>query len=53
MSEVKKKDTTMMSVKKKDTTMMSVNCMFMSIDIILMSFFVNFGHFSHHFLVIL
>ena len=42
----------MFKVKKKDTTATSTNCVLMSIDVILVSFFVNFGHISHRFLVI-
>ena len=39
----------MSKVKKKDTRVMSINCMFMSVDVILVIFFVNFGHFSQFF----
>ena len=40
-------------VKKKDTRARSINCVFMSIDVVLVSFFVDFGHISHHFPVFL
>ena len=43
----------MSKVKKKDTRTTSINCVFMSIEVVLVSFFVNFGHFSHRFLQIL
>ena len=44
----------MLKVKKKYTRVMSSKCVFMSIDVVLVSFFfVKFGHFSHCFLVIL
>ena len=39
----------MSKVKKKDTEATSTNSMFMSIDVVLVSFFVNFGHISHLF----
>ena len=43
----------MFKVKKKDTRAMSINCVFMSIDIVLESFFVHFGDISDHLLVFL
>ena len=39
--------------KKKDTSATSINFGFMSIDIVLLSFFVNFGHILHYFPVFL
>ena len=38
---------------KKETRAASTNCIFMLIDVILVSFFVNFGHISCRFLVFL
>ena len=43
----------MFKVKKKDARVTSANCIFISIDIGLVSFFVNFGHISHRFLIFL
>ena len=43
----------MVKVKKEDTRATSTNCMFMSTDAVLVSFFVNFGHISQRFLVFL
>ena len=43
----------MLLVKKKIHQAMSTNWMFMSIHVFLVSFFVNFGHISHRFLVFL
>ena len=43
----------MFKVKKKDTRDTSTNCVFMSIGIVLVSFFVNFGPISLRFLVFL
>ena len=43
----------MFKVKKKDNRVTLTNCVFMSIDIVLVSFFVDFGHISHRFLVFL
>ena len=43
----------MSKVKKKDTRAMSINCVLMSIGVVLVSFFVNFGHFFDCFLVII
>ena len=36
----------MFNVKKKDTRTVSTNCVFMFIDVVLVPFFVNFGHFT-------
>ena len=36
----------MLKVKKKDNRVTSTNCVFMSIDVILVSVFVNFEHFT-------
>ena len=41
----------MFKVKKEDTRAMSINCVFMSTDVILVPFFVNFEHNSLRFLV--
>ena len=43
----------MFKIKKKDAWATSINCVFMSIDIVLVSFFVNFGHNSDCVLVFL
>ena len=43
----------MFKAEKKDTRATSTNCVFMSIDVVLVSFFVNFRHTSHPFLVFL
>ena len=43
----------MFKVKKKDTGATSINGVFMPINVALVSFFVNFGHISHRFLVFL
>ena len=43
----------MFKVEKKDTGVMSTNCVFMSLDVALVSFFVNFGHILHCFPVFL
>ena len=43
----------MFKVKKNDTRATSVNYMFMSIDAVLVYFFVNLGHILNHFLVFL
>ena len=43
----------MFKVRKKDTTAMSTNCVFMSIDVVIVSFFVNSGYISYCFLVFL
>ena len=37
----------MLKVKKKENRVISTNCVFISIDVVLVSFFVNFGHISH------
>ena len=43
----------MFKVKKKDTRAMTINFVFVSVDVSLVSFFVNFGHILHRFLVFL
>ena len=43
----------MLKFKKKDTRAMSNNCVFMSTDVVLVSFYVNVGHILHYFLVFL
>ena len=42
----------MFKVKKKDTRATPTSCEFTSIDIVLVSFFVNFGQISYRFLVL-
>ena len=41
----------MFKVKKKYTITTSANCVFMSIDVVQVFVFVNFGHITHRFLV--
>ena len=43
----------MLKVKKKDTRATPSNCVFMLINVVLVSSFVNFGHIPHRFLVFL
>ena len=43
----------MFKVKKKDTRVTSTKCVFMSIDVVMVSFLVNFRHISHRFLIFL